>query len=98
MVVDAPRRIKDAEEDGVEAGGADQSGEDKEVQIVGRVELVLSKDAMKDAIAIVHVKDALKEVLDWRDDCDVSSEKECSVRKYSAEAAHYEEEELDDRQ
>ena len=62
------------------------------------VELVLSKDAMEDAISIVGVHDSFEEVLDGGDDGDMCREEKGTIRKHRTETTHNEEEQLDDRQ
>ena len=64
---------------------------------MGLVELVLAKYSMEYAVSVVHVHDALEEVLDGGDDGDVSREVKCHIWQDSTETAHHEEEELYNR-
>ena len=90
--------MEQAEENGVDYARENDSTEVEDIQIVCLVELVLSKDSMEDTIAVVCMHDALKEVLNGRNDCYMGRKEEGTVWQYCAEATHDEEEELDDRQ
>jgi len=62
------------------------------------IELILAKNAMEYAVAIISVHDSLKEVLDWRDNGHMSCEEKCAIRQHRTETTHDEEEELNNRQ
>ena len=93
-----PSAVEQAEENGVDYARENYSTEVEDIQIVCLVELVLSKDSVEDTIAVVCMHNAFKEVLNGRNDRHMSRKEEGTVWQYCAEAAHDEEEELDDGQ
>ena len=87
-----PCAVEQAEENGVDYARENDSTEVEDIQVVCLVELVLSKDAMEDAIAVIRVHDAFQEVLDGRDDSHVCCKEKSSVWQDRAETTHDEEE------